>query len=72
MKLYFLVDKSQFYKRRNNWTTDLQKATVWTTRQGAISAKGSCWPKVPDAEIVEVDVDISFPTTSTSEVANAG
>ena len=58
MKLFMLQNsRGQFYKRRDKWVDDPQKATIWTTKQGAASSKGSC-TFVGAMEIVEFEVEL--------------
>ena len=58
MKLFMLKDGDRFYRRRNRWTTDPQKATVWTTKQGAAASKGHCFPQPAGLQIVSFDVEL--------------
>ena len=59
MKLTLFVLKSDrgFYKRRASWTTNIEEATIWTTKQGAASAKGSV-SRVPNTTIESFEVEV--------------
>jgi len=46
-----------FYRRRNRWTTDPQKASVWTQKGGPAAVKGHCYPTPVGLEIVEFDAE---------------
>lgn len=58
MKLTLFVLKSDrgFYKRRASWTTNIEEATIWTTKQGAASAKGSV--SAPNMVIDSFEVEV--------------
>lgn len=53
MRLFILKSERGYYKRRNQWVDDPQKASVWTSRQGATAVTGSCYPKPLSPEIIE-------------------
>lgn len=58
MKLFLLKSEEGFYKRRNQWVDDPEQATIWTTKQGAASSKGQCFPQPFDMEILEFEVEL--------------
>jgi len=53
-----LKSSKGFYRRRNKWTNDPQQATVWTQLTGASAAKGHCYPKPDDMEIVSFEIKL--------------
>ena len=69
MKLYMLRSDKGWYRRRGSsrwkscWDEDLVGASIWTTEQGAISAKGgrpARLSKASDMEVVSFEVDLSI------------
>ena len=58
MKLFVLVSENGFYRRRNRWTADPQKATLWTSKVGAAAAMGHCYPRPVDPEIIDFEIDL--------------
>lgn len=67
MKLFMLKSGNRFYKRRAQWVTDPQQATVWTSRQGAISAKGHITTPTEGFQIIEFEAEL--PAEATAEPA---
>lgn len=53
MRLFLLKSERGYYKSRNQWVDDPQKASVWTNKQGPSAVKGSCYPQPTQMEIVE-------------------